>query len=82
MIGWTIQAYDKVDKKTFAMWNVSEIIVEAETEEEALKKAKEIIKRNGYRVSKAWEKTDDQRLHEDQMMTQLEIQAKMLKLLR
>jgi len=77
---WTIQAYDKVNKD-FQLWNVSEVIIEADTEAEALREAKKIIKRKGYRVSKVWKKSNDQHLHEDTMMTQLEIQAKLLKFL-
>ena len=79
---WTIQAYDKIDKKTFNLWNVSEVTIEMETEAEALKEAKKIIKRKGYRVHKVWKKSNDQELHEDTMMANLEIQYRLLKILK
>jgi len=88
---WEIVAYQKKgpgktnDKKhDYTMLDQVVVQVEAKNEEEALDNAKKKVKRNHYRLHKIWEYTlpDNSGMRDAMAMTQLKIQAEMLKLLK
>ena len=75
---WEIHAY-KEEKEDHVLTDVSSVFVNAENEEGALRKAKDIIKRANYRVGKVWEREDyDPKLAQEMQMVQLKIQKEML----
>lgn len=82
---WIIQAFQNKKELPgggFGIDDFVEVTVEAETEELALKRAEEMIKRNHYRVAKVWERSPHMDNHEEMQRLQLETQIKMLNLLK
>lgn len=80
-IHWVIQAYDKESEK-HELINFSEVtILVAKNEEEAIERAKELIKRPLYRLSKVCECTQCNKidLQMEMQMTQLEMMRRFIK---
>ena len=79
---WTIMAWESTrDNPTGGVFydEIMRIKVSADTEDEALKKAKGIVKRKGYRIEEVYECGIDHEQSQDMQMLALEMQAKMLK---
>ena len=78
---WKIQAFEKQDKN-YQLINCAIVNVHAENEEEALDKAKNALKRNGYRVAEVFEEEQNHEFNEDLKMAQLEAMSKLLKFVK
>ena len=85
---WTIFAYqNKIENPkdqiplygAYRMDDGLNVKVDADTEDEALEKAKQTIKRNFYRVSEVFACEQDHEMQEEMKIRQLAIQEKMLK---
>lgn len=51
-----IAAFEKIDKEKGIMYGMSIVeVIDCDTEEEAMKRVKQKIKRNGYFLQKAWQ---------------------------
>ena len=88
---WAYYTYDKkipvkgqeenFRKGVFQMINMVEINVLAENEKQANLKVKQFLKRKFYQLAKGWEEHDSS-ISEDMQMIQLEMQKKILDLLK
>lgn len=80
---WAIQAYRHkwpLPTGGFQIDDFVEVTVtDAETEKEALIRAKEMIKRKYYRVIRVWKCEENHELKEDMAILQMKMQAKLLK---
>lgn len=79
---WTIWGYDKERKNKageMVFDDIVKISVDANTETEALKKAKETIKRKGYRISEVIRCETDHKLYEELQLEAVATQKLMLK---
>mgnify|MGYP001611352740 CR=1 FL=1 len=79
---YIIQGYNKKDEQTFGLYDVVEINLEAENEDNAIKKAEGMIKKKFYRIAKVSEMVHNHANQEDMQILQLEIQKKMLDFIR
>ena len=79
MILYTIHGYEKMVKGDKLM-DTTEIIVHAENGENAIEKAKSLIKKKFYRIARIHEETHQ--LQEEIQIAQLEAQSKLLKALK
>ena len=85
---WVIQAYRRKIpgqsglKDDYGLADFVEVSMDAEIEEEAITKAKEMIKRKYYRVAKVWECNENYETDQEMKILQLKIQAEMLKRLK
>lgn len=73
---WEIQAFKQATEK--GLEDCSVVVVIAYSEEEALKKAKSIFKKENYRVSRVTEIDNPMQLSEEMHMAQIEIQKRFL----
>ena len=83
---WAIWGYEKkfpnkADKRQKIFDGIVEITLDANDEKEALKLAKETLKRPFYRIKSVFrcERDHDDSLRDEAMMLQLEMQKQMLK---
>lgn len=79
---YEVQGYIKADKKKFVLHDVVGITVLAESSEEAIERAKNIVTRPKYRIARAWECWDVHGFRDDMAMTSLEIQKQLVDALK
>jgi len=78
---YEVTGYMKMEKNKM-LYNSVAVTLEADSEEEALRKAKKMIKKKFYRIAKVWECLETHGMQAEMQMLQLEMQKKLYDLIK